>query len=528
MPDQGQLTLFALDCGTTNWRLYRAEYRLRGASARMPGEPQPAPLTSFVDRRLPAILCLNPAGTALESFGEVAQGQLDNEQVRERVREHFKPCIGAHLEENSLPHQKRHTHAQALEYTRLLLEAVLEQIRQEKWRSAAFDDRVAFALAYPVHWRYDHGGQIFDEFARTVRTCFPEGFAGLRFVAEPEGAILCLARRGLLEATPAGDVALIVDVGGSTTDIVAGRVQARSGRLEFLGRHGEAFGGGLYDAELAGVIADELKVPASALSDDPSALISLRVSAQRLKESLSRQLLHAGPLNHVPQRTVTLVMQDGSIYRRVIALDEARFREATADLEAHFSRLIDNALARLQLREDILGQVVLVGGGAQLFTLIGHLRQRFGPEKVVLADNPEEVVVQGLSLEFGASMEKLEPTIQFPSAACEEEPAAVPAPQGSGWTLVGDEAQPAPLPIGVTTVGRGEESDLQVSDPKASRRHAELRATPARLELVDLGSTNGTYLNGKRLPAHQLQVLSPGDEIFFGKARFVCQQQVKP
>jgi len=524
MPDHGQVTLFALDCGATNWRLYRVEYRLSGASAKMLAEPQPAPLTSFIDRRLPAVLCLNPAGTALENFGEVAQGQLDDERQRDRVREHFKPCIGSHLEENPLPHQKRYTHAQALEYTRLVLQVVLEQIRQEKLRSAAFDDRVAFTFAYPVHWRYDHGGQVFDEFARTVRGCFPEGFDGLRFVAEPEGAILCLGGRGLLGQAQGGDVTLIVDVGGSTTDIVAGRVGARSGRLEFLGRHGEAFGGGLYDAELAKVIADELKVPASALADDPSALISLRLSAQRLKESLSRQLLQSGQLNHVPQRTVTLVMRDGSIYRRVIALDEARFREVSSALEAHFTALVDNALAKMNIREEQIGQVVLVGGGAQLFTLIGHLRQRFGPDRVVLADNPEEIVVQGLGLEFGASMEKIEPTIQFPAGLGAEATAPEPASNESGWTLVSAQGDELRLRLGVTTVGRGEENDLQVDDPKASRLHAELHATIDKLELVDLDSSNGTFVNRERLAANLPQALKAGDEIFFGKTRFVCER----
>jgi molecular chaperone DnaK (HSP70) len=523
MPDPGQITLFALDCGATNWRLYRSEYRLVGAAAQMLGQPQPAPLTSFIDRRLPAVICLNPAGTALDCFGEGAQQQLDDERQRERVREHFKPCIGAHLEENPLPHQKRYTHAQALEYTRLLLQAVLEQISQEKWRSAGFDDRVVFTFAYPVHWRTDHDGQVFDEFAATVRGCFPVGYEGLRFVAEPEGAILRLGADGSLGREKDGDVTLIVDIGGSTTDIVAGRVGARGGRMEFLGRYGEAFGGGLYDAEIAKVIADELKVPASALADDPTALMSLRVSAQRLKESLSRQLIHAGQLNHTPQRTVTLVMQDGSIYRRVIALDEARFRDITAGLETHFTTLLENALAAMQIPSGEISQVVLVGGGAQLFTIIGTLRQRFGEDHVLLADNPEEIVVQGLGFEYGASLEKIEPTIQFPAGHSDEKPVGEAGLVG-GWKLIAADDSLLELPSGVTTVGRGEENDLCLDDVKASRLHAELRVTGDKLEVVDLGSTNGTFLNRERLAPNLPRALTPGDELHFGKTKYVCQR----
>jgi molecular chaperone DnaK (HSP70) len=312
-------------------------------------------------------------------------------------------------------------------------------------------------------------------------------------------------------------VTLIVDIGGSTTDIVAGRVGSRSGRLEFLGRYGEAFGGGLYDAELAKTIADELKVPVSALADDPPALVSLRISAQRLKESLSRQLLHTGQFNHIPQRTVTLVMQDGNIFRRAVSLDETRFRAVTAGLESHFTSLLENALTAMKVAVGQVDQVVLVGGGAQLFTIISKLRQNFGEDRVLLADNPEEIVVQGLGLEYGASLEKIEPTIQFPAVEGR-------APASSGWKLETAEKSTVPLPLGVTKVGRGEENDLRLDDSKASRLHAELRIATDKLEVVDLGSTNGTFLNGERLAPNQPRSLKPGDEIHFGKTKFTCRQ----
>jgi hypothetical protein len=489
----------------------------------MLGMPQPSPLTSFFDRRLPAIICLNPAGNALESFGEVAQQQLDDETQRERVREHFKPCIGNHLDQDPLPHQKRYTHTQALEYTRILLQAVMEQVRQEKLRSSTFDDRIAFTFAYPVHWRTDHNGQVYEEFIRMVRSCFPDDFEGLRFVAEPEGAILCLNSRSLLGQAPSDNTTLIIDVGGSTTDIVAGRVDAK-GHLIFLGRYGESFGGDLYDAELAKVIADELKVPASALADDPSALISLRVSAQRLKESLSRQLLHNGQINHIPQRTVTLVMRDGSIYRRVISLDENRFRKLTSSLEANFTTLIENALQAIQIQDEEIAQVVLVGGGAQLFTIIGHLRQRFGEGKVLLADNPDEIVVQGLCLEYGTSHEKIEPNIQFMSEDMGDDSESEHETDKKNWKLVSEDNKLIMLPLGVTTVGRGEINDLRINDPKASRLHAKLIVEEGQIEVTDLGSTNGTYINHERLTSNQPRFLKPGDEIIFGKTRFICRQ----
>ncbi|GAB4325423.1 MAG: hypothetical protein Kow00117_13160 [Phototrophicales bacterium] len=50
-----------------------------------------------------------------------------------------------------------------------------------------------------------------------------------------------------------------------------------------------------------------------------------------------------------------------------------------------------------------------------------------------------------------------------------------------------------------------------------SRRHAILRVHNQRLELIDLGSRNGSYLNGRRLVAHQPVQLANGDEVRLGK-----------
>ena len=57
-------------------------------------------------------------------------------------------------------------------------------------------------------------------------------------------------------------------------------------------------------------------------------------------------------------------------------------------------------------------------------------------------------------------------------------------------------------PPGVV-LGRGTDADIQINDPGVSRRHAEIRLRPEgpggiRVVLVDLGSTNGTLVNGRR------------------------------
>jgi len=63
------------------------------------------------------------------------------------------------------------------------------------------------------------------------------------------------------------------------------------------------------------------------------------------------------------------------------------------------------------------------------------------------------------------------------------------------------------------TIGRLPESTVVVSDPNASRRHAEIRRSGNEVVVVDLDSTNGTRVNG--LPVRE-RALADGDEIVVG------------
>ena len=68
----------------------------------------------------------------------------------------------------------------------------------------------------------------------------------------------------------------------------------------------------------------------------------------------------------------------------------------------------------------------------------------------------------------------------------------------------------------VITIGRHPDSNLVLADPNVSRNHAEIRPQGERFAVVDLGSTNGTRVNGVRVDT---QVLQDGDEISFGNTR---------
>ncbi|MEZ5305181.1 MAG: FHA domain-containing protein [Verrucomicrobiales bacterium] len=63
------------------------------------------------------------------------------------------------------------------------------------------------------------------------------------------------------------------------------------------------------------------------------------------------------------------------------------------------------------------------------------------------------------------------------------------------------------------TVGRGADNDLQIEDVSISSHHAEFMAADDTYELVDLGSTNGSKVNGQPVERKRL---TPGDQISLG------------
>ena len=66
-------------------------------------------------------------------------------------------------------------------------------------------------------------------------------------------------------------------------------------------------------------------------------------------------------------------------------------------------------------------------------------------------------------------------------------------------------------------VGRAPNSDIPVLDPTISRRHAEIECSDAGYAIRDLGSSNGTYVNGERVSQ---RAIAPGDVLTFGKVSF--------
>jgi hypothetical protein len=82
--------------------------------------------------------------------------------------------------------------------------------------------------------------------------------------------------------------------------------------------------------------------------------------------------------------------------------------------------------------------------------------------------------------------------------------------------------QTLPLHEEVTTIGSVAGNTVVLADPAVSRKHAGIRKINGEYELADLGSTNGVYVNGHKVPKKTLQ---PGDIIRVGNTEAVFRRE---
>src|SRR4051812_26948033 len=79
-----------------------------------------------------------------------------------------------------------------------------------------------------------------------------------------------------------------------------------------------------------------------------------------------------------------------------------------------------------------------------------------------------------------------------------------------------DLGQQFPLKEGRTTLGRQVDCAISLQSKQVSRQHAQIVAQDGQHFLEDLGSSNGTYLNGQRLPPHAPAPLTERDMVQIG------------
>ena len=170
-----------------------------------------------------------------------------------------------------------------------------------------------------------------------------------------------------------------------------------------------------------------------------------------------------------------------------------------------------------------------------LFSLSQVDGERFQQAEQALAAELKQVVRQGASergwglvgppeIEFEIDDELSKGKFHCEASFVEGEDSAPPPPPAPSATAAGEVSivllenwKPSKtfrVQKEVVTIGRLAECDVVIADPGASRRHARIRFQDDAYLLTDLGSTNGTQVNGELVQEHSL---ADGDRITIGE-----------
>ena len=108
-------------------------------------------------------------------------------------------------------------------------------------------------------------------------------------------------------------------------------------------------------------------------------------------------------------------------------------------------------------------------------------------------------------------------------------PLHVPA---RGWALVVEagpglsRGQAYEVPLGAfVVIGRAPDAHVQLQDTFVSSHHARVEAEAGGLAVEDLGSTNGTSVNGEEMAAGQRLLLGPADRLAIGDTVFLVEER---
>ena len=159
----------------------------------------------------------------------------------------------------------------------------------------------------------------------------------------------------------------------------------------------------------------------------------------------------------------------------------------------------------------------------QGYSFVGPVRIRFEgvPDLAIGMFRIRSGVIRGHTVEAG---EVRQPVSDLPRGGSyyPGRPRLVIAGTQAGTGLEAGSTYELTTPV--TLLGRGTDCDLRMVDPGVSRHHCELRVEDGQVVLVDLGSTNGTLVNGQ--PMRHV-VLTDGTNVTLGRTTLVFQQDAR-
>ncbi|MEI6501135.1 MAG: Hsp70 family protein, partial [Armatimonadota bacterium] len=413
--------IIGLDFGTTNTRIHLG-------FTNAPERTSPLQPPNADRDALPSVILIDPTGELLEELGKPAVRALLDPARRDRVRFEFKPCLGRSEQDlekqmeslvlelrcptceakipegftfcgkcgNKLPDDYQQTLAErALRYEReeafgyaaLLLAEVGKFLRRTTLGDSGWDAGDKIVIGVPVHWSEETRRQYAALVAKALGTDQVEP------VDEPRAALAEYLWRAAGEVH-AGDTVLVVDVGGGTTDLVAGVVQEDGTLGGDVRSHGIRYGGADFDDRVVLWALRQVELPDGV--DEDQLAGALRPVCRSLKEELS-DAIRRDPGNS--SHRVEMPFTSRELYTD-LALDRATFEseEVAGPLIGLFAEALTKGLAEMGLRAEDVAHVILVGGGSNAYFVEDVAKAILKNARVVAGQQPEVAISRGLVL----------------------------------------------------------------------------------------------------------------------------------
>ncbi len=403
--------------------------------------------------------------------------------------------------------------------TGLLLRVVVNKVRDEMG-----GEESELVLTYPAIWR-EHRLDLLREMVESIE------LSNTRFISEPVAAAINYQDRQHSRNEPVrvGSLVAVYDLGGGTFDAAVLELQDQSyqirGEPEGLG-----FLGGIdFDLAVLDIVKERsAETLASVDFDDPQielALARLRQECTLAKEVLSNE-----------HSAIVPVVLPGQTDRVLIQREE--FEGRIDDMVEQTVDALERSLNSAGLTSaSEVDSVLLVGGSSRVPLVAARLTERLGVP-VRVDTHPKQAVALGaaratsskpaaksapMTVDSIANLDTIgEPTVLppmtvavsgFQSAVEERYLVALNGPM-SGTAL--------PLTEEITTVGRlTTGGSIGLNDERVSRRHFEVAKSKGEVSIRDLGSTNGTWIDG--VAVEGTMMLEPGSIIEVGSTLLLLE-----
>lgn len=235
-------------------------------------------------------------------------------------------------------------------------------------------------------------------------------------------------------------------------------------------------------------------------------------STPRLTDSSGREyFLHEGE-NSIGREAADVLLADPTVSRRhaILVIEDGKCW--ISDLDSSNGTYAEGKRVEAGERVEVTDGAELKFGSAVLTLQVPLLEETV--EEAPIEESPEEEPPEEETAPEAA--EVAEPVEPSEPGVTEVEATEQPVPLAK--LVSADVSVEFELVAGTNTIGRRGGNDIVLGDDAyVSGAHAELTADERGFWLMDLGSTNGTLLNGSKIQSNTRMALSSGDEITFGQ-----------